>query len=173
MVSQGEHPDAALPSDPLARVCALLNRENARYVVVGAQACILHGLIRTTEDVDILIEESDNNYERVLRALRGLEDHAAAELNIEDLRTNIVVKVADEVEVDIARRARTVDYSEAAPSARAAIIEGVRVPYASLPILIKSKSTCREKDRADLVFLQRLADREAREGAADGAEGRG
>jgi len=69
MVGGAERSGAPFPSDPLARVCDLLNRQGARYVVVGAQACILHGLVRTTEDVDLLIEESDDNYARVLRAL--------------------------------------------------------------------------------------------------------
>lgn len=159
MVTEIQRRDGAWPTDPLARVCYLLNREDARYVVVGAHACILHGLVRTTEDVDLLIEESDDNYERVLRALCGLEDRAAAELTVEDLRENLVVKVADEVEVDISRRAWTVGYPEAMKSAEFAEIEGVRVPYASLAVLIRSKSTYREKDRADLLFLRRLMER--------------
>lgn len=159
MVTRNERLVETLPPDPLARVCHLLNREEARYVVVGAQACILHGLVRTTEDVDLLIEESDDNYERVLRALCGLEDHAAAELTVEDLRRHLVVKVADEVEVDISRRAWTVDYPEAVKTAEFTEIEGVRVPYASLPVLIRSKSTDREKDRADLLFLRRLSEK--------------
>lgn len=159
MVNGGEQTTPARPADPLARVCDLLNREGARYVIVGAQACILHGLVRTTEDVDVLIEESDDNYARVLRALCGLEDRAAAELTVEDLRQNVVIKVADEVEVDISRRAWTVDYEEARKSVLFAEIEGVKVPYASLPVLIRSKSTRREKDRADLVLLRRLLSR--------------
>ncbi|MCX7824263.1 MAG: hypothetical protein N2689_01735 [Verrucomicrobiae bacterium] len=36
---------------------ALLSEVGAKYLICGEQACILHGLIRTTEDVDILVEE--------------------------------------------------------------------------------------------------------------------
>jgi hypothetical protein len=167
MVTPMECPNTALPTDPLARVCQLLNREGAHYVVVGAQACILHGLVRTTEDVDLLIEESDENYARVLRALCGLEDRAAAELTIDDLRNHVIVKVADEVEVDISRRAWTVDYTEASRTAESAEIEGVRIPYASLQTLIHSKSTYRERDRADLVLLKNLLDREQNRGKSN------
>ena len=149
-----------LPEDPLARVCALLNREGARYVIVGAQACILHGLVRTTEDVDVLIEESEDNYERIIRALSKLEDGAAAELTPADLRENVIVKIADEVEVDVSRRAWKVDYQEAAQTALSVDIEGVCVPYASLPTLIASKSTYREQDRADRIYLERLLHRQ-------------
>ncbi len=38
MVTSDQADSAAKPEDPLARVCDLLNREGARYVVVGAQA---------------------------------------------------------------------------------------------------------------------------------------
>lgn len=42
---------------PLVKVCSLLNAEEAEYIVVGGFACILHGVVRSTEDVDILMEE--------------------------------------------------------------------------------------------------------------------
>jgi len=138
----------------------LLNRHGARYVVVGAQACILHGLIRTTQDVDILIEESQENYRNVIAALSELEDHAAAELTPRDLEENVVVKVADEIEVDISRRAWKVDYRQAAESALTCEIDGVSIPFASLPVLMASKETYREQDKADLVKLRELARRQ-------------
>lgn len=115
--------------------------------------------MRTTEDVDILIEESEDNYARVIAGLAEMSDHAAAELTPADLRDNVVVKVADEVEVDISRRAWKVSYEEAAPSALRTEIEGVSVSYASLDHLIASKETYREQDKADMVWLMRLAQR--------------
>ena len=92
------------PENSLVRVCLLLNKHGARYLIVGGQACILHGLVRTTEDVDILVEESQENYVRIIAALAEMEDHAAAELKPRDIEENVVVKVADEIEVDIVER---------------------------------------------------------------------
>jgi hypothetical protein len=40
----------------------------------------LHGYVRATMDVDILIPEDLENHARVIAALSELEDHAAAEL---------------------------------------------------------------------------------------------
>ena len=37
---------------PLLRVCSLLNDHGAKYLIVGARACWLHGYIRATMDVD-------------------------------------------------------------------------------------------------------------------------
>lgn len=124
-----------VPITPLVRVCRLLNKHGARYLVVGGYACILHGLVRTTEDVDLLIEESAENYQRVIDALSELEDHAARELTPQDFVENVVVKVADEVEVDISRRAGKVAYTEAAPRARVMDLAGVQVPDPDAPNL--------------------------------------
>jgi len=142
--------------DDLLRVCNLLNKHGARYLVAGAHACILHGLVRTTEDVDILIAEGEENYSAVIAALSELEDHAAEELTPKDFEDNIVIKVADEVEVDVSRRAWKVSYAEAEPSAQAVEIDGVKVPYLGIADLVRSKETMRDRDRADLLYLKRL-----------------
>jgi hypothetical protein len=55
--------------NPLLRVCSLLNAEGARYLVAGGQAVILHGVVRTTQDVDILIDPTEENCRKVLAAL--------------------------------------------------------------------------------------------------------
>jgi len=141
---------------PLVRVCRLLNQQGAHYLVAGGYACILHGLVRTTEDVDLLVEESEDNYQRVIDALSELEDHAARELTPKDIADNVVVKVADEVEVDISRRVWKVAYAEARPRACVRNLAGVQVPYLGLSDLMASKETYREQDLADLARLRRL-----------------
>jgi hypothetical protein len=146
-------------TNPLVRVCALLNRHGARYIIIGGQACILHGLVRTTEDVDILIEDNDDNFRLVIAALSELPDRAAAELTPDDFRDNVVVKIADEIEVDVSRSAWSVTYADALPTVRKATVDGVDIPYAGIDCLIASKETYRDQDRADLVRLKELRQR--------------
>jgi predicted nucleotidyltransferase len=140
---------AVAETDPLLRVCSLLNAHSAKYLVVGGHACILHGLVRTTEDVDILVEDSEENLKNVIAALSQMEDGAAKELTPRDLLDNVVVKIADEVEVDVSRSAWKI-------SALNVEIDGVDVPYVDLKTLIATKETPREQDRADIVGLKRL-----------------
>lgn len=142
--------------NPLVRVCSLLNTEGARYLVIGGQAIILHGVIRTTEDVDILIEATEDNCRRVIDALSKLEDGAAAELTPRDLLENVVVKIADEVEVDVSTHAWKVSYPDAIGTALGVTIDGVRIPYLGLDCLIASKETYREQDRLDVMRLRGL-----------------
>ena len=144
---------------PLLRVCSLLNAEGAKYLVVGGRAVILHGLIRTTEDVDILIEESTENFQRVIAGLAKMEGHFAAELTPEDFIENVVVSIGDEVHVDVSTRAWKVSYADAVPTSLETTIDSVRVPYLGWDMLLASKQTYREKDRLDLLQLQELKQR--------------
>jgi len=146
-------------ASPLLRVCQLLNEAGAKYLICGAQACILHGLVRTTEDVDILVEASAENCQRVIDGLAKLADGAARELTPKDILENVVVKVADEVEVDVSTKAWKVIYADAVASAREEVIEGVRIPFLGLDALIASKETYREQDALDCARLLELKHR--------------
>ncbi|HKQ40795.1 MAG TPA: hypothetical protein VJ063_22195 [Verrucomicrobiae bacterium] len=146
-------------SPPLLRVCKFLNEAEAKYLICGAQACILHGLVRTTEDVDLLVEASEENCRRVLEGLSRLADGAARELTPKDILENVVVKIADEVEVDVSIHAWKVSYSDAIGSAREVVVDSVRVPFLSLDMLIASKETFREQDAFDRLRLLELKKR--------------
>ena len=89
----------------------------------------------------------------MIEALSHLLDGAARELTPRDFAENLVVKIADEVEVDVSRRAWVVTYAEAIVNAREETIEGVRIPYLGLQDLIRSKQTYRDKDRLDIQLL--------------------
>ena len=146
---------------PLLRVCQLLNEAGAKYLICGAQACILHGLIRTTEDVDILVEATHDNCARVIEGLSRLADGAARELTPKDILENVVVKVADEVEVDVSTQAWKVNYADAISTAREVAVQGVRIPFLSLDALIASKETYREQDAFDRSRLMELRKRQS------------
>ena len=144
---------------PLLRVCSLLNAERAKYLVIGGRAVILHGLVRTTEDVDILVEESEDNFKRVIAGLSRMEGHYAAELTPQDFIDNVVVSIGDEVHVDVSTRAWKITYAEAAATALETTIDGVRIPYLGWETLLASKQTYREKDQMDLLQLRQLKER--------------
>jgi predicted nucleotidyltransferase len=153
---RGSGDSMSMTESPVIRVCRLLNEAGARYLIIGGQACILHGLVRTTEDVDVLVEATEDNCRRVLDGLSRLEDGAARELTPADLIENVVVKIADEVEVDVSTHAWKVTYAEALPGARRIEVAGVVIPYLGLDALIASKETYREQDVADRLRLLEL-----------------
>jgi hypothetical protein len=46
-----------------------LEEHRVEYLIVGGWAVVAHGLVRATKDVDICPRPSEENYERLLRAL--------------------------------------------------------------------------------------------------------
>lgn len=149
--------------EDLASLCRALNAEGARYVLIGGFAVILHGLVRTTKDVDLLVDASDENVRAVKRALSTLPDDAAAEVADGDVRSYAVVRVADEIVVDLLGQACGIDYA-AAVSGGIELREvlGVPIPVASKALLIRMKDTVRESDRADVRFLKLRLEEESR-----------
>jgi hypothetical protein len=140
----------------VARLCDLLNREEARYVVVGATAMQLWGTTRATRDIDILIEPTIENAERVLRALSLLPFGVAAEIDPRDLVGRGVTMIGDSPNVDVLTRAWDLSWASAAANIAVFEVEGVVIPTVSLANLIESKRTGRTQDNADIEVLEAL-----------------
>ena len=72
-----EPTEAPISDDDFLKVCGLLNAAGVRYLIAGGFAVMLHQVPTFTADVDVLIEESEDNYLRVIEALSHLMDGAA------------------------------------------------------------------------------------------------
>jgi hypothetical protein len=140
------------------RVCRLLNQARVRYLVAGGVAANLHGSVRATRDIDILVPTDVRNMERVLEALSALPWGVARELNAAEIASKPITIVGDDPRVDILTVAWTVTFAEAWPRRRERRIDRVRVPYLSLADLRRSKQTGRASDLADLETLPETED---------------
>jgi hypothetical protein len=140
----------------LLRLCRALNDTGAQYIVVGGMAMIEAGFVRATEDIELLIDVSSENQNRVRSALMKLPDQAIREMKDDDIEKYMVVRVADEFVVDLMKSASGIGYEEAKPSLHLVEIDGVTIPFASPELLWKTKQTMREKDKPDLLFLKEL-----------------
>ena len=138
----------------IVKLCAALNDEGALYVIVGGVAVNQQGFLRATEDIDLLLEDSKENQTKALRALEVLPDKAVLQVEDNDLDQYTVVRVADEVVVDLMLSTCGIGYSEAAQDIEFKEIQGVCVPFASAKLLLRMKQTYRDKDVADRMFLQ-------------------
>ena len=152
--------DAPEPRDPqsgdLLAICQSLNKTGARYIVIGGMAMVLHGFNRGTEDIDLLVERGAQNVARLRQALSILPDNAVADVQDSDLEAYGVVRVADEVVVDLMASACGIDFEAARAEIEYHDIEGVRIPFASARLLLRLKQTVREKDAIDRMFLERI-----------------
>ncbi|HVT43367.1 MAG TPA: DUF6036 family nucleotidyltransferase [Thermoanaerobaculia bacterium] len=92
--------------EDLLALCKALNAKEVRYVLIGGFAVILHGFVRATKDIDLLVDASPENVQRLKRAMAVLPDNAIGMI--------AVVRIADEIVVDLLKDACGVDYERAA-----------------------------------------------------------
>lgn len=148
--------------DDLLRICRALNEAGARYVLIGGFAVVAHGAGRFTKDIDLLVDDAPENIVRVKRGLSVLADNAAANVADDDVRNHVVVRVVDEVIVDLMGRACGLAYADVAGDMEWHDRGGVRVPVASPATLVKTKDTYRPQDAIDRSFLQQLLEQRRR-----------
>jgi cytochrome P450 len=102
------------------------------------------------------VDTSPQNIARLRRALRSLPDQAINELADSDLDRYVVVRVADEIVVDLMKAACGIQHDEASRFVESVVIEDVTIPFASARLLWRTKDTMRDKDRMDRAFLASL-----------------
>ena len=145
--------------EDVIRLCRELNRVGARYLLIGGFAVQLHGRTRTTKDVDFLVDPSPANVALLKRALATMPDGAAADIADTDVAEYGVVRIADEVLVDLLARACSCTWENSAPRSVRITLDGVEIPLISITDLIRSKETIRPSDADDVAFLQAKLDR--------------
>ena len=93
-------------------------------------AVIQAGFPRATADIDLLVDVDVENQERVRRALMKLPDRAVRDMAAGDLERYAVVRVADEIVVDLMKAACGIAYEEACREIDVVELDGVPIPFA-------------------------------------------
>ena len=143
------------------RICDTFNRYKVKYVVIGGFAVIIHGLPRTTEDIDFFIESSSQNIESLKSALKSLyNDPSIDEITTKDLEEYAVIRYGtpDDFYIDIiARLGSEVSFEDVWKNVAIFEIDDIEIPVCGLEMLIKMKKTVRDRDLRDLSFLLKKA----------------
>jgi hypothetical protein len=125
-------------------------------MVVGAYALAYHGLPRATGDIDLWIRRSEENKERIWRALSRF-GVPLLDLTKEDLKKPAIVfqiGIAPR-RIDILTSIDGVEFDDAKPEMKCVEIEGLAVPIIGRRHLIQNKKAVgRPQDQADIVRLE-------------------
>ena len=111
-------------------VCRRLNAGGVEYIVVGSVAMALHGEVRATKDIDVLVPRDLDNMKRLLDALGELPMGLARELDAATETRRAITIIGDDPRVDVMKGAGGLAYREARNSKKTARIQGVEIPYA-------------------------------------------
>ncbi len=140
---------------PLLKVCKLFQSKGVEFVIAGAYACALHGYIRATEDIDILIKNEKTNIQKTIECIQELYPHLEP-ITEKDFLDNIVIKILDEPELDIMLSVWSLTYQDVEDDIETQEIDGETIPFLGLKSLIESKQTLREQDKWDVQILKEL-----------------
>jgi hypothetical protein len=136
-----------------------LNVCEVEYILVGGYSVILHGYPRTTGDLDIWVNKTEENYRRLSRAFTqfGL---SLFDMTKENFLSNPQFDVfsfgRQPVGIDILTQVKGLEFSEANKNAFYKNVEGLNVRVIHLNDLRKAKIAAnRPKDIDDLDKLGR------------------
>jgi Nucleotidyl transferase AbiEii toxin, Type IV TA system len=133
----------------------LLKALDVHFVIVGAFALAHHGYPRYTGDIDLFVENSAENAERILNALRQF-GFADVGLTKEDFvaKDQVVQLGVAPNRIDILTFLSGVSFEEAWSSREWGEIGGLKVPFISRGMLKQNKlASGRPQDLADLERL--------------------
>lgn len=137
----------------------LLSAE-ARFIIVGAHALAVHGIPRATQDLDLLVEPTVENAERVWQAIvRFGAPVEEARLGVEDFtRPETIVQLGlPPRRIDLLTGISGVSFEEAWRTRELHEWGGLRVPFLGRSAMVRNKrATGRRKDLADLEALGEL-----------------
>jgi len=133
-----------------------LKSSGAEFLVVGAHALAAHGKPRATGDLDIWVRRSEENAERLWRALAEfgapMEQFTRADLLAENAVIQLGVAPG---RIDLMTGLSGVEFDQAWQNRDMLIVDGLEVPVIGRAEFVRNKrATGRAKDRLDADELE-------------------
>ncbi|MFA6653281.1 MAG: nucleotidyltransferase [Candidatus Delongbacteria bacterium] len=139
----------------LQGVFRCLEKHDVKYVVIGGIASILYGVPRTTFDLDILIEATLDNSQKLLKALEEAELGTALLTTPENILKNEITVFQDRVRIDVQTSTPGIEFTKAWENKNTVEYKGQKFYLLSKSDLIASKEAAgRPKDLEDVRLLK-------------------
>lgn len=141
--------------EDLKTLLRALDAHGVEYLLIGGYALYALGYERGTTDIDLLLQPTLDQGERVRQALMVLPDKVSRDLAPEWFEERETIRIADEIVVDLMFNACGETFDSLQPYAQVIEFDGVPVRTLNLEGLLKTKMSAREKDVADRNILER------------------
>ena len=134
---------------------------NVSFMLIGGYAVIYYGYERTTGDIDIWLKCSNENRDKLVKALEdfGIEEEGLEKLKQLDFVNPLPAFYIGEKprRIDFVTLISNVKFEDAVKKVNHFLLDGVNIPVIDYYDLILSKLTSsRLKDKADIEELQRI-----------------
>lgn len=137
---------------------SLLTEKKVEYLLVGGYAVALHGIPRTTGDMDIWVNNSRENLEKLIHCLE-LFGFSELKIDVEDLlKPYAIIQLGyPPVRIDIITDVDGIDFVTAYRNKTSINQDGLNISLISLDDLILNKtSSGRSFDKMDVKKLVKL-----------------
>ncbi len=136
---------------------ALCNKHAVKYLVIGGYAVSVHGYPRSTKDMDVCVEMSVENAEKMIAVIKdfGFESVELSESDF--LSKNFITQLGYEpLRIDILNDLDGVAFAEAWGNKKVVIISEVEINFIGYNELLKVKEKAgRPQDIADISMLKK------------------
>lgn len=135
----------------------ILNKFEVEYILIGGYAVVLHGYHRTTGDLDIWVNPTEENYKKLVNAFSffgfptnaiGLNKFLGKEIYY------VFTFGRPPLAIDVVTSIQGVEFQDAIQNADDIHVQGIHVKLLSLPhLILAKKASGRFKDFDDLENL--------------------
>jgi len=155
----------SLYSEDHIRLLKSLLKYDVKFIIIGGHAAIYYGVNRNTGDLDILIEATAENGNRLLKALKaiGLE---VPDISPKEFEEKLVLSFGLEPDaVDILNYTPGIEFTLAYENAKETDFSGVKTKIIDIRDLIKNKEHLKREgeksllDRYDVEVLKKVLKR--------------
>jgi hypothetical protein len=139
----------------LQGVYSSLHKHQVKYITIGGIAAILHGVPRATFDLDLLIEATPANAQRLLEALLEAGLGTASLTTAPELLSHEVTVFRDRVQIDVQTKTPGITFEEVWERRVVMKYKEQEFYVLSRADLIASKRAAgRQKDLEDVQMLE-------------------
>ncbi len=136
-----------------------LNKEKVRYLIVGGVSVIIHGYARTTMDLDVWVERSEENYQKLQKAFAdfGMPMFDMTRENfLENDDFDVFTFGRPPVCIDLMNRVKGLHFESAYENSQEVSLGDCLVKVVSKRDLIQAKLAAgRHKDLDDVLHLEK------------------
>ena len=133
-----------------------LNEQQVEYVLVGGMAVILHGYVRSTGDMDIWVNKTKLNYQKLVKAYRqfGMPLFDMTERAFLSDQYDVWSIGAPPVKIEVMTAVKGLNFNETFETAQVYEERGLRIRFINVDHLIKAKKASgRFRDLDDIEQL--------------------
>jgi len=147
--------------EELTKFWKTLNQNGVRYIMVGGFATRFHGFNRSTDDLDMWLEDTIENRRNLRKSFQalGYGDFPSLEtMQFVPGWTNFYVGSGIDLDIMTTMKGlEVIPFSECLNMASVADLEGVEVPFLHINHLIENKKIVnRPKDQVDVIELEKI-----------------